>query len=361
MDFGEEEDLFEWSLMEYIVILVILIILGCIIFKLCRSRNSLVVVEEELNLEGKTILEALRFVAKNYPDRVALVMKKNNGTWSEISYRDYFRNVRRFANGLKYWMGGGGVSVGILGCGGPAWFYAHLGCLLNLGVSKGVTEVSKGALGDIDVLVVGDFKIAPEDIPGNIKLILYYSPIEDDVIKKFSIPVVSFGAFMDSMDGVKIKKTRSVGEDDLVGEGVSHRDISVAVGSIVANLAGVIRRGERFLSCGPLDSIKGQILDIYLPIYNVGTVWFAGVQVLTSLIEVRPSIFMGSAAVLAAMREKIESSYIYSTLPRLMSNKILNTVGLNKCKLIVLTTEDTNIELKQFYNLLGLKLTEILV
>src|SRR5207237_10265113 len=127
-------------------------------------------------------------------------------------------------------------------------------------------------------------------------VILYYSPVSGEAIKRFKVPVVSFGAFMDSNKKTKQKNkesgaTKRPGPGDTAtiiytsgttgqpkGVVLTHRDIVASVNAVLktvqrSNLKLTV--GERFVSYLPLNHIAAQVLDIYLPLCTLRTVWFA--------------------------------------------------------------------------------------
>ncbi len=90
---------------------------------------------------GATLPGRLATLAQAWPRRTAL-REKDRGLWREISWEQYWRNVRAVAARYASWGLGAGDRVAIL-CGNrPEWLYADLGCQLLGGMSAGVYETN---------------------------------------------------------------------------------------------------------------------------------------------------------------------------------------------------------------------------
>lgn len=392
-----------YTFTEYLIIIIILLIFCYIVYRLYfadkkksdNSDNSTVI--QIPDLKNKTIIDALEWCAKNYPDFPSLMVRKDNGNWSYVTYEDYYKNCIKFAKGLNYWTGSK-TKVAILGFNSPAWFYSHLGALFNSGMSIGMYPTSSSEIceyilnhSEIDVLVIEDGKQLEKLIGKNIpalKLILYYSPISDDLVKKFSIPVVSFGAFMDSKDKDKIKlscKDKPKLDDiatiiytsgttgDPKGATITHKNIISTINSVLntlyykSNLK--LSNGERFVSYLPLNHIAAQTMDIYIPICSLGTVWFADKDALKSTLvntlkDARPTIFIGVPRVWEKMQEKIQEkiqlNYISKNLPTIfIRSKIINEIGLNKCKYCITAAAPISESARDYFKSLGLNLYDV--
>lgn len=388
-----------YTFIEYLIIILIIIIFCYIIYRLFLNSkqgnlNNPPLVQPP-DLRSKTILDALQWYGKNYPDFPALMVRKDNGNWSYVTYEDYYKNCMKFAKEINYWVGSK-AKVAILGFNSPAWFYSHLGSLLNLGVSVGMYPTSSPEIcefilnhSEVDVLVVEDCKqlekIIGKDIP-KLKLILYYSPVSDELVKGFKIPVVSFGAFMDSKEKNKIKLTGKPHPDDIAtiiytsgttgdpkGVMVTHKNIISNIDSVLCTLQSKsnlkLSNGERFVSYLPLNHIAAQTMDIYVPICTLGVVWFADKNALKSTLvntlkDARPTIFIGVPRVWEKMQEKIEekiqSSYISQNLPTVLTrNRIINELGLNKCKYCITSAAPISEQARDFFESLNLNLYDV--
>ena len=345
------------------------------------------------------IIGILKKRSEKFPDNAALMIKKDNSSWSMVTYKEYYDNVLLFANRLKVWLGKK-ANVGIFGFNSPAWFYSHLGCMLNGGFSVGIfpnatVDMCKLILDkiNIEILVIenGQQLSVVSKLPNisNIKLILYYSPIDpsyDNIMKDFKIPVVSFGSFMES--SINKQPIENMNSDDILTAtivftsgtcdqpkpvSISHSNIVNAVNYFIRSFSQtpfgkIISVGQRYLSYLPLNFINSQLMDIYLPISLAGTVFFADRNVMKNslaktLKEVKPNLFFGIPSSWQKLKENIESTlnstYIYGKLPKtLIATKILSDTGLNNCHLALTGTRPILNELKNFFSDLGLPICE---
>lgn len=137
---------------------------------------------------------------------------------------------------------------------------------------------------------------------------------------------------------------------------------------------------EHSISYLPLNHIAAQMMDIYLPICIASTVSFADKEALkgsliNTLTEVRPTIFVGVPRVWEKMYEKIESELdkmygsmssmkrilldLASTLTTIPNDKIIERLGLDRCKLRLTMSAPLSQNIKDFYFDLGLPVYEV--
>lgn len=76
----------------------------------------------------KTLPQALRAIVKRQPDRVAMRMKEY-GIWHDITWRQYYENVKKTAMGLYALGVRRGDKVAIVGENKPEWLYSALGVM----------------------------------------------------------------------------------------------------------------------------------------------------------------------------------------------------------------------------------------
>ena len=391
-----------YTIIEILVVIILIVVIGYIVnkcyFNIKPDVGELIQIP---NGNNKTIYESLEWCANNYPLFPALMIRKDNN-WSYITYEEYYKNSFNFAKELNYWVGSK-INVGIIGFNSPAWFYTYIGTLINSGVSVGISctydlETYEHIFDDsnIQVLVIEDgnflIKLSTMNIP-SIKLILYYSPISDDIVKKFSIPVVSFGAFMDSKEkkNITLNKYHTITDPATIlytsgttnkpkGVIISHKNIVNMTNSIIntikkseISISISIQNGERFVSYLPLDHIGTQLMDIYIPILLISTIWFSDRDVLkpknmmtvinTLLRDSRPTIMYSIPKIWDGIKSKIEekyTSFITRNLPLMITkNKLVNDIGLNKCKLCISYSSPINDTVCTFFDSIGLRLYNV--
>jgi len=83
--------------------------------------------------EVKTLPQALRNLVKQQPDRVAMRMK-DYGIWHDVSWRQYYENVKKVAMGLHALGVKRGDHVAIVGENKPEWLFSALG-VMSLGAT----------------------------------------------------------------------------------------------------------------------------------------------------------------------------------------------------------------------------------
>jgi long-chain-fatty-acid--CoA ligase ACSBG len=340
-----------------------------------------------------TVIDYLKYIAKNYPKKDALKIKEGKNGWVSINYLTYYKNVVNFAQSLNYWLGSN-TNVAILGFNSPGWFYAHLGCMLNGGKPIGMyptstSEICKDILknSDTEVLVVEDDQQLQKfvGIPiHKVKLIIYYSPISKKMISKFtSIPVLSMGVFMGKKNQVQFPKIKLNDVATLIytsgttgapkGVMITHKNIMTSLRrtmTLIKTKSSISEMGqERFVSYLPLNHVAAQMMDIYFPLMTLGSVWFADKDALKSSLgetikEVKPTIFIGVPRVWEKMQEKIEeelkkSGIKGSIAKTFFTNSILEKLGLNKCKLAITAAAPMLLSTKKYFTNLGLQINDI--
>ena len=337
-----------------------------------------------------TIIDLLKQASEKYPNAPALKIKEGK-TWKDVSYGEYYKKVKRFAQSLKHWLGDN-VNVGIMGFNSPGWVYSHLGTMYNGGISVGLYPSSTSEScsyiiknTNIEMLVVEDAiqlekLIGINDSP--IKLIIYYSPINESIIEQFQVPVISMGNFMTQTN--KLSKMPSLNDistiiytsgttSDPKGVMISHKNIMTALRKTIElfkTKSSINTLGhEHFISYLPLNHIAAQMLDIYLPIACLSTVWFADKDALKSTLtntikEVRPTIFAGVPRVWEKIHEGIETKL--STIgwkgnlsKTFIPQKIIYEMGMERCKLCITTGAPVSDISRQYLSSIGCKLYDI--
>jgi long-chain-fatty-acid--CoA ligase ACSBG len=372
---------------EYILILSIIILIIYLIYNYYINKKK--INKKEIlyiaNPNNKTIIDSLNWASKICPDNNALMIRKDND-WEGITYKQYYSNVKKFGKSLNYWFKDN-INIGIFGFNSPAWFYSYLGCLMNGGISVAINlnnslkeceYIIKKS--NITVIVVENDnqlqKLLDIDL-STIKLILYYSPISEKIIKKFDIPIISFGVFLNNNkinDTIKLKKINENNNATTIYKNknnkintinLTHNDILKSITSMLKTIQNnsemKLYLGERFISYLPLDNITTQLMDIYLPISILGTVWFADKNaskntIIKTIRYSQPTIFMGTPYIWEKIKNKLEkekNNYLIKNIPNIViRNKIIKKIGFDKCKWPINTFAPlSNDTLNYFYTL----------
>lgn len=377
-----------------VVICVLMIIIICIYISAQTgntSNGNNILYTELLEIkEQNTIIDQLRHVAKIYPDKIALKQKDRSKVWNDISYKEYYRNVERFAHAVRNFIGPN-INTAIMGFNSPGWFYAHLGCMMNGGISVGLYTTSTKEIceyifqnANIRLLVVEDSlqleKFVDCDL-GKIEMIIYYAPIDPKLRKKFSIPIVSIGSLTKLKKITTLPKPRDVATiiytSGTTGE---PKGVTLTHENIMLNLRSMLQMmkikssvkfncNEQFVSYLPLNHIAAQMMDIYIPIGLSGTVWFADKNALKSslgktLVEVKPTIFTGVPRVwekiCEQVQEKVKSEGIKGSIVKMVApSYIVKELGLQNCKFAVSVAAPISEVSRDYLTSIGIKLYDI--
>lgn len=348
------------------------------------NLNELKILNKNKNM---TIIDILSHNSKKHKNNIALMIKKNN-TWEEVTYDKYYKYIKNFAESMNYWLGSG-TNIGIIGSNNPGWIYGHMGAMMNNGFSVPIPKNSESIEWEyvinkckLEMLLIEDskqlHKLAELKIP-SVKLIVYYTPIEENLIDKFSIPVLGMTNFMTK----KSKKFNPINMNDnaVILFGKEKEGICITHKNIINNVKNMIKFvnqynnkkisiGERYLSYGSLDEFVFQIADIYLPILTVGTVWIGDNlslknNIVSELKDCRPSIFIGIPKIWDRIRRTVEDHLSKKMggdiVKYFISHNIKKEIGLDLCKLFLTTGSYTSDSIKLFYNSIGIILCETYV
>lgn len=378
-----------------VVICVLMIIIICIYISAqtentSKANNNSVYTELIEIKDNNTIIDQLRHVAKRYPDKIALKQKDKSKVWNDISYEEYYKNVERFACAVRNFIGPN-INTAIMGFNSPGWFYAHLGCMMNGGISVGLYTTSTKEICEyifqntnIRLLVVEDSsqleKFVDCDL-GRIEMIIYYAPIDPKLIKKFSIPIVSIGSLTKLKKITTLPKLRDVATIIYTsGTTGAPKGVTLTHENIMLNLRSMLQMmkmkssvhfncNEQFVSYLPLNHIAAQMMDIYIPIGLSSTVWFADKNALKSslgktLVEVKPTIFTGVPRVwekiCEQVQEKVKTEGIKGSVVKMMApSYIVKELGLQNCKFAVSVAAPISEVSRDYLTSIGIKLYDI--
>lgn len=94
--------------------------------------------------EIKTLPQALKLLVQKQPDRVAMRMK-DFGIWHDITWTQYYENVKRVAMGLRALGVKRGDHVAIVGENKPQWLFSAMGVMSLGGIFVGVYTTNPAA------------------------------------------------------------------------------------------------------------------------------------------------------------------------------------------------------------------------
>jgi long-chain-fatty-acid--CoA ligase ACSBG len=151
---------------------------------------------------------------------------------------------------------------------------------------------------------------------------------------------------------------------------ITHKNImstiKAGLKTIVSNSHITLNTQERYISYLPLNNIATQMMDIFMPMATIGTVWFASKNdvkcSLKNIIhEIKPTIFVGIPKIWEKIMEKIvlEKQDPKRILNQLFINRmILKEIGFDNIKMCI-TVSPVSSDLNNFFSELGIELCNI--
>lgn len=388
-----------------IIIFVILVIIFYYFWYIHKDNNFNREISYKLIYDNEsTIVDIFRKVSHKYC-RYPALKKKEKNKWTTITYKKFYNIADSLAKKLLYHVGLY-PKIGILSYNRPEWLSIHMGILMSTGISIGIHHTSSEEHcsyivnhSDIDLLVVENNKQLSKfknlKIP-SVKYILIIDYNDTNFILKENINMIT-----------KNNKVKILSLDDFINNKISTTAISTTIdynkpkltdtasiiytsgttgnpkgvvlthGNIMASIKASIYAiqsrtniniyiQERFISYLPLNHIAAQIMDIYLPISLTGIIHFSNKEVLKNslkdiLKEVKPTIFIGVPRIWEKIMEKIQDTCNpENMINKLIVNKlILKEIGLSKTKYCITTAGPINIDVINFFKLLGIELCNI--
>ena len=373
----------------------------CLIYFYYKNKNSItniigITIPPEILVKNNklrgTIIDMLYKISIKYPDLSAIMIKKNN-IYEPITYSTYFEKVLNFADSTNYWIGSR-INCTIIGSNSTGWFYSHLGTMLNKGISTSIYPNSSSdhieyvlQNSDSKLLIIDGESQLNKLVDINlhkIKIIVYYSPINEILINKFSIPIISMGNFMSERKQIQLSDYPTLDDDAAIiytsgttdhpkGAIITHTNIMASVYSIINDIQNISDQklyvGEKFISYLPLNHILAQLMDIYIPICTMGKVFISDRDSMNKSLNdtlklIKPNIFISVPRVWEKIYENIERKLskngIFSHIVKFIyKNEIIDNLGLSECKLCVTSGAPISNNIINYFNNLGVELHNI--
>uniref|UniRef100_A0A6C0EBQ0 AMP-dependent synthetase/ligase domain-containing protein n=1 Tax=viral metagenome TaxID=1070528 RepID=A0A6C0EBQ0_9ZZZZ len=367
-----------------LVIVIMVITIVCIYYVYNgsnKSENRITdIIKNNLKTCQKssgTIISILKHNSKKHGNRIALQTKGEKGI-NDISYKNYYKNVKNFAESLKFWVGEN-INVGIIGHSSPGWYYGYLGTMMNGGISVPIlaTHNIEYIINDaqIEMLLVEDLNVLTNINIQNVKLIVYYSPIDKHLIEKFKCPVLGISNFMKERTSIDNELKSSniativyTSDKKQKGISVTHKNITSSLGSLVNSLIGAnleLEFGEKLINHLPLNNLTNQLINIYLPIFIIGTIYFADSKILKGyLLDTiklsKPTLYITTPHIYNKLQldieKHLEKYYVKGIVKMFGSSKIKKELGLNNCKLFMSYGDFLPQDTKAYFQSIGIEL-----
>lgn len=347
----------------------------------------------EPNHTKNTVIGLLEWAAREYPGQSALKFKNVTcKNWKSVNYLEYYDNVLRFAKCLRSRIPySEKLRVAIIGNNSPEWFYAHLGTMKAKGVSVGMYPTSDYKTCEyivkqakVNVLMVEDtkqlekFSKMNKEIASKVKLIVYYGTVKNEMKEKFDgVEIINYIDFIRDTGEFELEDTIRTTETATIiytsgttgrpkGAVIRHSNIIDILNNMILTIHMKsdldICVGERFISYLPLNHIAAQLMDIYVPLATLGTVFFAEHDALkgslaTTLQDVKPTVFLGVPRVWEKIMEKIkEKGMSEGYMADILRSMVLSKIGLDECRLPITGSAPISEDTIKFFEKFGLNL-----
>ncbi|QKF94735.1 long-chain fatty acid CoA synthetase [Fadolivirus algeromassiliense] len=289
-------------------------------------------------IEPKTIVETLFDTMIAYGERPAMVYE-NDSKWNTITWTQYYNQAKRLASGLIELGLQKGEGVAILGFNSPEWFLSNMAAIMAGGVSVGIyTTNSSETCGFIisdsnsTVVIVENEEYLkkilqiPKEKRSNIKALIQYKgdlTIKDKLVFSwYDFMKISENAARkaDYVSGIisnlvanqcstLIYTSGTTGNPK--GVMLSHDNIIWTTKTVLNTIGITSNDPQKIVSYLPLSHVAGQMIDMYMPLVNGGSTWFAKPTALKgtlvdTLKEARPTIFLGVPRVWEKIMEKMK-------------------------------------------------------
>ncbi|KAI8499360.1 medium-chain fatty acid-CoA ligase [Branchiostoma belcheri] len=288
-----------------------------------------------LSRPPETVHAMFTRAVKNYPDQTALGVKRND-VWLKWTYQEYYDACCKAAKsliklGLERFHG-----VGIIGFNSPEWFMGHLGAILAGGFGVGIYTtnnaeacryVAESCEANI-IIVENNVQLQKilkvwDKLPHLKAVVQYTGPLEQkrpnlytweefmklgsDVADKTLEDRIS--SQVPNQCCVLIYTSGTTGNPK--GAMLSHDNITWT--AHYASEYASLRMGKEIsVSYLPLSHVAGQMLDIFAPMCNAGSTYFAQPDALKgslvqTLKEVRPTALLGVPRVWEKIADKLQA------------------------------------------------------
>jgi long-chain-fatty-acid--CoA ligase ACSBG len=392
------------NILYTIIVILVLILLAYLAYSYfskssvsaCNKTTRVPLKILSTDYKNNTIVDLLMWAANEHGSRPALRYKgnKKKSDWKTVSYLEYFDNANKFSKSLKSYLKltkSDKPKVAIIGFNSPEWFYSHMGTMLSGGVSVGMYPTSDSKTCEyiinqagIDALVVEDSKQMEKIVGTNtetLKLIIYYGHVKQEILDKIDIPTIKYLDFIRNYSNFTDYKVNIKPADIATiiytsgttgppkGAVISHENVIDLLNNMILNIHTKstieLELGERLVSYLPLNHIAAQLMDIYIPLTVLSTVYFARPDALKgslgeTLKDVKPTIFIGVPRVWEKMMDKINSKLNMGIdMASFMGNMVLSGAGLNKCKYAISAAAPISPHTREFFGKLGLELCNV--
>ncbi len=361
-----------------------------------------------------TIMEVMKGTVDKYGNKVAL-KTKINGEWTDMTWNEYYNQVRTTARafiglGLEV-----GKAVSILGNNCPQWFISDLAGIFAGGVPGGIYTtnspeqcqyIAEHSEANIAVVENAEQLAKFKEIRGNLPdlkaiLMMNGSDSDENVYSWADLPKLAEKVSEDELNE-RIKAQKPDDTCTLIytsgttgnpkGVMISHDNITWVARQMLKTLDAT--DAEHIISYLPLSHIAEQAVSLHGPYILGCTVWFAeSIDLLgDNLAEVHPTVFVGVPRVWEKIQAKMMTAgaqnpplkkkiaawarakgmaggyafqkgepmpFLYGLANKLVFSKVREKLGLDRCRLFVSTAAPISMDTLEFFLSLGIPITEV--
>lgn len=361
-----------------------------------------------------TIMEVMKGTVDKFGNKVAL-KTKINGEWTEMTWNEYYNQVRTTARafiglGLEV-----GKAVSILGNNCPQWFISDLAGIFAGGVPGGIYTTNSpeqcqyiAEHSEANIAVVEDSEQLAKfkEIRGNLPdlkaiILMNGSDPDENVYSWDDLPKLAEKVSEEDLN----KRINAQKPDDTCtliytsgttgnpkGVMITHDNITWVASQMLKVLDATDK--EEIISYLPLSHIAEQAVSLHGPYILGCTVWFAeSIDKLgDNLTEVHPTIFVGVPRVWEKIQAKMMTAgaqnpplkkkiaawarakgmvggyafqkgepmpFLYGLANKLVFSKVREKLGLDRCRLFVSTAAPISMDTLEFFLSLGIPITEV--
>jgi long-subunit acyl-CoA synthetase (AMP-forming) len=359
-------------------------------------------------------MEVIKSTVDKYGNRVAL-KTKINGEWTEMTWNEYYNQVRTTARAFIGLGLEAGKAVSILGNNCPQWFISDLGGIFAGAVPGGIYTTNSpeqckyiAEHSEANIAVVENaeqlakFKQIRDQLPDLKAIILMNGSDPDENVYSWTdLPKFAEKVTEDELN----KRIKAQKPDDTCtliytsgttgnpkGVMISHDNITWVSKQILS----MVDAGpeEQIISYLPLSHIAEQIVSLHGPYLLGCTVWFAESldQLGENLAEVHPTFFVGVPRVWEKIQAKMMTAgaqnsplkkkiaawarkkgleggyahqkdlpmpFLYGLANKLVFSKVRDKLGLDQCRFFVSMAAPISMDTLEFFLSLGIPITEV--
>ncbi len=361
-----------------------------------------------------TIMEVMKSTVDKFGNKVAL-NTKINGEWKQMTWNEYYKQIRTAARAFIGLGLEAGKAVSILGSNCPQWFISDLAGIFAGAVPGGIYTTNSpeqcqyiAEHSEANIAVVENaeqlakFKQIRDQLPDLKAIVLMNGSDTDPNVYSWSdLPKLAEKVPEDELN----KRIKAQKPDDTCtliytsgttgnpkGVMISHDNITWVARQMLKTLDAT--EDEQIISYLPLSHIAEQAVSLHGPYILGCTVWFAeSIDKLgENLTEVHPTVFVGvprvwekiQAKMMAAgaqnppLKKKIAAwargkgmvggyafqkgepmPFLYGLANKLVFSKVREKLGLDRCRFFVSTAAPISKDTLEFFLSLGIPITEV--